>query len=162
VISAKNSFYPTLIRLALPISLQNLISFAVNFADNIMVGRLGDLAISGVFIGNQIHALLQFIVGGIGTALVILATQYWGKRDTGSIRAISAICFWAAVCAGVVFTLFSSFFTSRLAGFISIKEDVIEAAIPYLRITGVSFIFFAVSQVLILLFSKTIQYLCSL
>jgi putative MATE family efflux protein len=145
----KSSFYPTLVRLALPISLQNLISFAVNFADNIMAGRLGDLAISGVFIGNQIHALLQFIVGGIGTALVILSTQYWGKKDTGSIKAISSICFWAAVCAGLVFTLFSSVFTSRMAGFISTKEDVIESAIPYLRIAGVSFVFFAVSQVLI-------------
>jgi putative MATE family efflux protein len=142
-------FYPALIRLALPISLQNLVSFTVNFADNIMVGRLGDLAISGVFIGNQIHTLLQFIVGGIGTALVILATQYWGKKDTGSVKAISAICFWAAVCAGIVFTLFSSLFTSHLAGFLSTKADVIESAIPYLRITGISFVFFAVSQVLI-------------
>lgn len=147
--STKSPFYPTLLRLALPISLQNLISFTVNFADNIMVGRLGDLAISGVFIGNQIHILLQIIVGGIGTALVILSTQYWGKKDTESIKAISVICFWAAVCIGSVFTLFSSFFTSQLAGFISTKGDVIEGAIPYLRITGVSFIFFAGSQTLI-------------
>jgi putative MATE family efflux protein len=48
-----------------------------------------------------------------------------------------------------VFTLFSSVFTSRVTGFISAKEDVVEAAIPYLRITGLSFVFFAVSQVLI-------------
>jgi putative MATE family efflux protein len=147
--TAKNSFYPTLLRLALPISLQNLVSFTVNFADNIMVGRLGDLAISGVFIGNQIHTLLQFITSGIGTALVILATQYWGKKDTGSIRAISSICFWAAVCTGMVFTLFSSCFTSMVAGFVSTEADVIAEAIPYLRITGVSFVFFAISQALI-------------
>ncbi|GHU13529.1 MATE family efflux transporter [Spirochaetia bacterium] len=142
-------FYRTLIRLALPISFQNLVSFTVNFADNLMVGRLGDLAISGVFIGNQIHALLQFIAGGIGAALVILATQYWGKRDTKSIRAISSICLWAGVAAGVVFTLVSSVFTASLAGFVSSRQDVVESAIPYLRIVGLSFIFFAVSQVLI-------------
>jgi putative MATE family efflux protein len=150
VAHTKDPFYPTLVRLALPISLQNLISFTVNFADNIMVGRLGDLAISGVFIGNQIHALLQLIAaGGIGTVLVILAAQYWGRRDTESIKALSAICFWTAVCAGIVFTLFSSVFTPQVAGFVSTKEDVIESAIPYLRITGISFVFFAVSQVLV-------------
>jgi putative MATE family efflux protein len=143
------SFYTTLITLALPISLQNLISFTVNFADNLMVGRLGDLAISGVFIGNQIHTLLQFIVGGIGTALVILATQYWGKKDTKSIRAISAICLWAAICLGAVFTVFSSGFTESVAGILSSRADVIESAVPYLRIIGMSFIFFAISQVLV-------------
>jgi putative MATE family efflux protein len=144
-----DSFYPALVRLALPISLQNLVSFTVNFADNLMVGRLGDLAISGVFIGNQIHTLLQFISGGIGTALVILSTQYWGKKDTGSIRSLSAVCFWAAAGAGAVFTLCSSVFTGILAAVLSSRAEVAATAIPYLRIVGFSFIFFAVSQVLI-------------
>lgn len=142
-------FYSTLLRLALPIALQNLITFMVNFADNLMVGRLGDLAISGVFIGNQIHTLLQVVMKGIGTALVILAAQYWGKGDTKSIRSLSAISFRAALAAGGVFTLAASVFTVSLAGLISNRQEVIDAAVPYLRITGVSFIFFAVSWILI-------------
>lgn len=35
------SFYRSLILLAVPISLQNLVTFAVNFADNVMIGSLG-------------------------------------------------------------------------------------------------------------------------
>jgi putative MATE family efflux protein len=147
--SQKQGFYKTLITLALPISLQNMIAFTVNFTDNLMVGRLGNLAISGVFIGNQIHSFLQFIVGGIGAALVILAAQYWGKKDVKSIRSITAICFWAAAFTGAVFAFFSVFFTEALAGIITDKADVVAAAVPYLRIVGVSFLFFAVSQVLI-------------
>jgi putative MATE family efflux protein len=149
MIPAKSSFYPTLLRLALPISLQNLITFTVNFADNIMVGRLGDLAISGVFIGNQVHTLLQIFVKGIGAALVILAAQYWGKGDTKSIRSVSAICFWAALAAGIVFTFAASVFAAPLAGFLSGRQEIIDAAVPYLRITGISFMFFAASQILI-------------
>jgi putative MATE family efflux protein len=145
----KESFYKTLIRLALPISLQNLITFTVNFADNLMVGSLGDLAISGVFIGNQIHALLQFIIIGVGTALVILATQYWGKQDTKSIRSITAICLWAGIFVGAVFTVFSVCFPSLVIGVLTIRSDVFASALPYLRIVGISFVFFAVSQVLI-------------
>ncbi|WP_081503602.1 MATE family efflux transporter [Treponema primitia] len=147
--SGSEHFYKTLVRLALPISLQNLITFAVNFADNLMVGSLGDLAISGVFIGNQIHALLQFIVGGIGAALVILATQYWGKKDTKSIRSIITICLWAGIFAGVVFTVFSVCFPSLVIGVLTIRSDVFASALPYVRIVGISFVFFAVSQVLI-------------
>lgn len=147
--SQKQSFYKTLVTLALPISLQNLISFTVNFADNLMVGRLGNTIISGVFIGNQIHSFLQFIVGGVSAVLVILAAQYWGKRDLKSIRSITALCVWAAVFAGAVFTFFSVFLTAPLAGVLTGSEDVIAAAVPYLRIVGISFIFFSVSQILI-------------
>jgi putative MATE family efflux protein len=145
----KQSFYKTLVTLALPIALQNLIAFAVNFADNLMVGQLGNAIISGVFIGNQIHSFLQFIVGGISAALVILAAQYWGKKDVKSIRAITAICVWVAAFAGAVFTFFSVFLTVPLAGILTRNEDVIAAAVPYLRIVGISFIFFSISQVLI-------------
>jgi len=53
------SFYKTLGALALPISLQNLITFAVGFADNLMVSQLGDAAVSGVYMGNQIQTFLQ-------------------------------------------------------------------------------------------------------
>jgi putative MATE family efflux protein len=143
------AYYRTILRLALPIGLQNLVGFTVNFADNLMVGRLGDLAIAGVFIGNQIHSMVMFITSGIGATLVILATQYWGKQDTRSIRSLTGISFWAALGAGTLFTVLSAGFPGLIAGLLSNKEDVIAASIPYLRITGLSFVFFTVSQVLV-------------
>ena len=78
-------FYKTLIRLAIPIALQNAVTFAVNFADNLMVGSLGDSAISGVYVGNQLQTLLQMFVAGIEGAILILAAQYWAS----AIRAAS-------------------------------------------------------------------------
>lgn len=146
---SKGDFYKTLARLALPIALQNLVAFTVNFADNIMVGRLGDLAISGVFIGNQIQFMVQLIVGGVGAALVILGTQYWGKKDTESIKALSSICFRVALITGCAFAFVTSIFPRLVAGIISNRADVIETTAIYIRIIGVSFIFFALSQLLI-------------
>jgi putative MATE family efflux protein len=142
-------FYRTLVRLALPIGLQNLIAFTVNFADNLMVGRLGDLAVSGVFIGNQIHSMVLLITSGIGATLVILATQYWGKQDIKSIRSLTTIGLWVTLIAGSLFTLVTTCFSVAIAGVLSNKADVIGAASSYLRIVGLSFVFFTVSQVLI-------------
>ena len=147
--SKRGEFYKTLLLLALPISLQELIAFLVNFADNLMVGRLGDLAISGVFIGNQIHSMVQIISGGIGASLVILGTQYWGKKDTGSIRGLTAICLWAALAAGGFFTFFTAFFPRYVVSILSNKSDVIDTASVYVRIVGVSYVFFTLSQALI-------------
>ena len=78
VFTKDKSFYRTLIALAIPISLQNLVTFAVNFADNLMIGSLGDNAISGVYVGGQLQSVLQMFVGGIEGAILILDAQYWG------------------------------------------------------------------------------------
>ena len=74
------SFYKTLVTLAIPIALQNAVTFAVGLADNVMIGTLGDSAISGVYVGSQLQTLLQMFIGGIEGAILILAAQYWGKR----------------------------------------------------------------------------------
>ena len=60
------SFYKTLVTLAIPIALQNAVTFAVGLADNVMIGTLGDSAISGVYVGSQLQTLLQMFIGGIG------------------------------------------------------------------------------------------------
>jgi putative MATE family efflux protein len=142
-------YYRTILRLALPIGLQNLVGFTVKFADNLMVGRLGDLAIAGVFIGNQIHSMVMFITSGIGATLVILATQYWGKKDIKSIRSLTGISLWVSLGAGTLFTIVTAGFPGFIAGLLSNKKDVIQASVPYLRIIGLSFVFFTISQVLV-------------
>lgn len=51
--------------LAIPMVLQNLITYSVGLADNIMIGALGDSAVSGVYMAGQIQTVLQVISGGI-------------------------------------------------------------------------------------------------
>ena len=41
------SFYKTLVTLAIPIALQNAVTFAVGLADNVMIGTLGASAMCG-------------------------------------------------------------------------------------------------------------------
>ena len=62
MLTKDKAFYRTLIALAVPIALQNLVTFCVNLADSVMVGSLGDAAVSGMYMGNQI----QNLAGGEG------------------------------------------------------------------------------------------------
>jgi Na+-driven multidrug efflux pump len=48
-----------------------------------------------------------------------------------------------------VFTVFSVCFPSLVIGVLTIRPDVFDSALPYVRIVGMSFVFFAISQVLI-------------
>ncbi len=149
VFTKDKSFYRDLIMLAIPISLQNLITFAVNFADNLMIGSLGDSAISGVYVGNQMQTVLQMFVAGIEGAILILAAQYWGKKDTDSIKKVVSIGAKAAFGVGIIVTLASVLFPAPLIRLFTADPGVVEEGIAYLRIVGFSYVFFCVSQVMI-------------
>ena len=75
------SFYRALFSMAGVIAMQNLITYAVNLADNVMIGSYSQDALSGVALVNQIQFLLQMVVMGIGNGIVVLGAQYWGRRQ---------------------------------------------------------------------------------
>ncbi len=142
-------FYRTLVKLAIPISLQNAVTFSVSFADNLMIGTLGDSAISGVYVGSQLQTVLQMFVGGIEGAILILAAQYWGRRDTSSIKKIVAIGVRFALAVGVIATLIAFTFPGPIMTVFTNDASVIEVGTPYVRIVGVSYLFFCISQVMV-------------
>ena len=84
-------FYKSYLSMTAVIALQNLITYAVNLADNIMIGGYSQDALSGVSMVNQIQFLLQMMVMGIGNGIVVLGAQYWGKRQTEPIRRVTSI-----------------------------------------------------------------------
>ncbi|MCL2058806.1 MAG: MATE family efflux transporter [Oscillospiraceae bacterium] len=143
------SFYKTLLRLAIPISLQNLVTFAVNFADNLMVGRLGDNAVSGVYMGNQPHTLIVMYIGGTTGALLILAAQYWGKDDRNSIKKVVSIGTMFTLAPSAVLTTVCLIFSSQIISLFTNDAGVIAEGAAYLRIVACSYMPFAISQVLI-------------
>ena len=142
-------FYKTLVKLAIPIALQNAVTFAVNFADNLMIGSLGDSAISGVYVGNQLQTLLQMFIGGIEGAILILAAQYWGKRDTVSIRKIVSIGVRFSVAIGALITLVAFLCPAQIMAIFTDDASVIEMGTPYVRIISLSYLFFCISQVMV-------------
>ncbi len=149
VFTKDRSFYKNLIVLAIPISLQNLITFAVGFADNLMIGSLGDNAVSGVYVGNQMQTVLQMFVAGIEGAILILAAQYWGKKDTASIRKVASIGVKLAFGVGVAATLAGVLFPSQLIRLFTAEPGVIQEGAAYLQIVGFTYLFFCISQVMI-------------
>lgn len=149
LLTKDRAFYKSLLLLALPIALQNLVTFSVNLADSVMVGSLGDAAVSGLYMGNQVQTLLQVFSGGIEGAILILAAQYWGKRDTASIRKIVAIGIQFSLSVGVVLTLVCALFPEGVIGLFTKDPLTIQTGADYLRIVCFSYLFFCITQSLI-------------
>lgn len=149
LLTRDRSFYRTLIALAIPVALQNLITFAVGFADNLMVSSLGDSAVSGVYMGGQIQTFLQVFSGGVEGTILILAAQYWGKRDTASIRRIVATGLRFSLGFGLLLSAACFFFPTQVVSLFTSEAAVVREGAAYLRIVSLSYGFFLLTQALI-------------
>ena len=149
LITRDREFYRSLVRLAIPVALQNLITFSVNFADNLMVGTLGDSAISGVYMGSQIQTLLQICSAGIEGAILILAAQYWGKKDTRSIRRIVSVGVRFSLGFGLLLTVLCALFPREILFIFTKDPAVVADGTDYLRIVCFSYMFFCLTQSMI-------------
>jgi len=143
------AFYRSLAALAIPIALKNVITLSVNLADNIMASSLGENALGGIYMATQIFTLLQMLTDGICTSLTVIATQYWGKRDTASVKKLTSISMSAALLLAVIAFAAGFFAPRKLLGLYTNDLAVIEEGIGYLRILSFSFICFCMTEVLV-------------
>ena len=142
----EKGYFTELLKLALPMMLQNLVTFAVGFADNLMVGRLGEDAISGVYLGNQLQTLLQLIVLGVDSALLIISAQYWGRKDTASIKKLFAVALRISAGLALAFNIAAAVAPEAVLSIFTRETAVLAEGVKYLRFVCWSYVFFAASQ----------------
>ena len=74
------AFYKSVFKLALPIALQSLISIGVNMLDTIMVGSLGETALSATSLANSFITIYHIFCMGLGMGASVLVSRYWGMK----------------------------------------------------------------------------------
>ena len=149
VITKDKSFYKSLVLLALPISAQSLITFLVGLADNVMIGALGDAAVSGVYMGGQIQTLLQILTTGIEGGILVLSAQYWGRGDKRSIQKIASIGIRISLALGLFLNLICAILPSFVISLFTSDAEIIKTGTEYLSVVAFSFAFFSVTQAMI-------------
>lgn len=145
----EKGFYKRLLMLAAPLALQSVISFSVGLADNIMVGSLGEKALSGVYIANQLQNILHMLVVGLSAALMVLGSQFWGKRDKNKVKEIIGISLKFGMACGLFLTLLTLFLPRQVLQIFTNQPAVIDEAMKYLTVIRFSYLFFCITQVLI-------------
>lgn len=144
-------FYINLMTITIPIALQNLISFATSMMDTIMLGRADDTGVflSASSLANQPFFILSLVCFGLAGASTVLSAQYWGKRDTASIRSIYSIILKAAFVISMLMELAVLLLPRTIMGLYSNNDEIIEAGISYLRIIGFAYVLFGLSNTMI-------------
>ncbi len=80
------AFFRTLFAVLIPIVIQNTFNNFVNLLDNVMVGRLGTEAMSGVSVANSLFFVFYLAIFGVMSGAGIYGAQYAGKKDWQGVR----------------------------------------------------------------------------
>ena len=79
-------FYRRVLAVALPMMIQNGITNFVQMLDNVMVGQVGTIPMSGVAIVNQLMFVFNLCVFGAASGAGIFTAQFKGREDHAGIR----------------------------------------------------------------------------
>ena len=80
------AFYRRVFGVAVPIIIQNGITNFVSMLDNIMVGQIGTMPMSGVSIVNGLIFVFNLCIFGASSGAGIFTAQFFGSNDNKGIR----------------------------------------------------------------------------
>lgn len=146
-------YYKWMLRISVPTMIQNGVTNFVSMLDNIMVGQVGTLEMTGVSIVNQLLFVFNLCIFGAMSGAGIFTAQFYGKKDNNGVKntvqfkLVTALLF-TAVGIGVFLLLGDSLISS----YIQEGADPVEAAAvreyakSYLGVMLFSTLPFAIAQ----------------
>lgn len=145
--SKEKGFYGQMLKLVIPIVIQNLLSAAVNSADVIMLNYVDQASISAVSLASQYANVIFSLLYGIGTGVTMLCSQYYGKKDFRAIEAVEGIAFrfsitFCFLCGGLAFLIPSS-----LMRIFTPDAELIAIGATYLRTISVAYMCWGITEV---------------
>lgn len=145
------AFYARVLAIALPIVVQNGISNFVSLLDNIMVGQVGTMQMSGVSIANQLLFVFNLCVFGASSGAGIFTAQFHGSKDHNGIRHTFRFKFLICLVICLLGACLFLFWGEPLIGmYLTGEGDARSAALAlghgmaYLRIMVIGLIPFAI------------------
>ena len=146
-------FYKNVLRMVVPMILQNLVTNFVSMVDNIMVGQTGTEPMSGVSIVNQFIFVFNISIFGAVSGPGIFGAQYFGKRDYDGQRHTFRFRIIVCVLLIAVGMLLLSGFDSELISLFLSKDDspektaqTLDYGIRYMRIMLIGMVPFGIGQ----------------
>ena len=126
-------FYKKAAAIAIPISLQSMITIGVNMMDTVMVGKLGETVLSAVALANQFISIYHICCMGIGMGASVLTSRFWGMKDIVSLKKTITIMLRLCISLAVLFMLPTLLLPGQLMRIYVEDAAVIEQGILYFR-----------------------------
>lgn len=142
----KRSLRKEIVRLALPIALQQFMTALVGACDAIMLGKLSQDAMSAVSLATQVTFVFNLFMFAFMAGENMFVAQYYGKGDYTGISQVFSLVTKICGCIAVVFLAGTFFFPEQLMRILTNEETLIVLGSEYLRVIGISYVFSGIAQ----------------
>ena len=142
-------FYRSFFSLCVMLMLEQAIVLGVGLLDNVMIGAYNETALAGVAAVNQLQFVLQQVMNGFATGVIVLGSQFWGKGLREDARRMASTGFYVSVGVSLLILLGVSVNTRATVSIFSPDEAVIAQGVSYLNIIRFSYPVFAATTLLL-------------
>ena len=145
LIAKDKSFYKTVAIVAVPIAAQSLITVGVNMMDTIMVGRVGETALSAVSLANTFINIYHILCMGLSMGASVLVARYFGMKNQLDMKKSVAIMLRLTIAIAALFALFTLIAPETVMRIYTSEEPIIEKGVEYLKWSVVTYFLLGLS-----------------
>ena len=125
---------------------EQLLAVTMGAADTVMVSSVGEFAVSGVNIVDNINNLLIIAFTALSAGGAVVVSQYMGRRDCKNSRLAAKQLIYIATAVSLIMMITAVLFRRPIIRLFygNIEDDVMNAASVYFLFTGLSYPFLAI------------------
>src|ERR1051325_10776729 len=131
----------SLLKLAIPIALANVLQAAYQLIDAFWVGRLGGNAVAAVSVSTPIMFLTIGLGAGLAIAGSTLAAQYFGARNQEMVDHVAAQTLVMVFLVSVILGTAGYFAAPGILHLMGVASDVYPGALGFMRVSFVGLVF---------------------
>lgn len=125
--------YKQMFKIAIPISLQSLITVGINLTDTVMLSNMGDAQLSASSLATQFINIFMICCMGIGMGASVLTARFWGMKEIYSLKKALTIMYRFCFCFAAIFTLITILFPEGIMRIYSSDPEIIHYGGIYMR-----------------------------
>lgn len=135
-----------LIRLIIPLMIEQLLLMTVGMADTVMVTTAGEAAVSGVSLVDNINTLIIQVFSALSTGGAVVVSQYLGRRDLDNAKTASRQLLYTMSMVSILLMAAALIFRQHILSLIfgRVETDVMDSALIYFLLTAAAYPFMGI------------------
>jgi len=134
-------FYRTVLRIGLPVAIQQLLTASLSLVDSLMVGSLGENELAAVGMAGQFANFMWGLNWGLVSGGMLFFAQYWGVQDKKGIHKAFSIMTLSCMAIAAVFTAFGLISPISVMNIYTNDPAINAIGAKYIRIVAASYLF---------------------
>lgn len=148
-------FYRKLKTLAIPMTIQQLMTALVSVSDAVMLGILSQDALSAVSLAGQVQFVYSLFLFAAMQGVSIFAAQYWSNGNHAAVEKILGIGLKMSVLLSLPFTIGAIFLPLPFMHIFASDSALIDLGADYLRVVGITYFLQSISQIYLVIMKNS-------